>query len=81
MPDELAAQAYGRFREFAADLAETNTCRDGIFGRHKKGAIPVTYRTLSAAGTLPAIYRINRCAPSPRLSVILCAYRPDSAGD
>jgi len=81
MPDELAAQAYERLREYAADLAEPMTCRDVIFGRHKKGAIPVTYRTLSAAGTLPAIYRISRCAPSPRLSVILSAHSPDSAGD
>lgn len=81
MPDELAAQEYEKIREYAADLAETMTCRDGIFGRRKKGAIPVTYRTLSAAGTLPAIYWLNRLAPSQRLSVNISALCPDSAGD
>lgn len=81
MPDKLAAQAYERLREYAAYLAEAMICRDGISGRHKKGAIPAIYRTLSAAGTLPAIYRIIRCVPSPRLSVILSAHCPDSAGD
>lgn len=81
MPDELAAQAYERLREYAADLVEPMICWDGIFGRHKKGAIPVTYRTLSAAGTLRALYRIDRCAPSLRPFDLLSAYRPDIASD
>lgn len=81
MPDELAEQAYEKLMEYAADLAETMAYRDGVFGHHKKGTIPVAYRTLSAAGTVPAIYRLNRCAPSPRLSVFLCVHRPDNAGN
>lgn len=81
MPDEYAPQSYANIAESAAAGADTITGRDGIFGHHKNGAIPVTYRTLSAAGTVPAIYRLNRCAASPRLSVILSAHCPDSAGD
>jgi len=81
MPAEYAAQAYGKFRERATTVTETMTGRDEILGRHKNDAIPVTYRTLSASGTVAAIYRLNRCAASPRLSVILSAHCPDSAGD
>lgn len=81
MPDEYAAQGYANIAESVAAVAETVGSEPRIFGLHKKGTISVTYQSFSAAGTVPAIYRLNRCAAYPRLSVILSAHSPHNVGN
>lgn len=81
MPDEYAAQRCANIAESLSALAETVGSEPRIFGLHKKGAIPFTYRAVTAAGTVPAIYRLNRCAASPRLSVIHSAHSADNVSN
>lgn len=69
MPNEYDEQLSKISRESSAAFIQSTFDDARIFGRRKKGNNSDSYPGLSAAGTVPAFYRLNRCVASPRLSM------------